>query len=86
MIPLLVDQELEVFCVGCKAKGAELTIGALYLSPNRPSQLIRFPHKGGIVEIRFPLAMTLSTSPVVAWDITVPYTYYSKQTLQARSS
>ena len=76
MIELLVDQTLRVFCVNCKVKGPDLHIGAIYLGPNLLSDYIRFPYKGGMLELQVPPELGYATSPSVAWEVQFPFTYH----------
>ena len=71
-IDLLVDPANTVFAVHCEPKDKEITIGALYVSPNNPFTLIRLADSAARFDVELPPELVGSDQYIAAWNITLP--------------
>ena len=71
-IDLLVDPANTVYAINCTPTEGEISVGALYVSPNNPFGLIRLAHSDARFDVELPPELVGSDQFIAVWNITLP--------------
>lgn len=72
-IDLLVDPANTVYAINCESKDTEeLSVGALYVSPNNPFAVIRLADRTARFDVELPPELVNSDQFVAVWNIKLP--------------
>lgn len=69
---LLIDPANTVYASNCEVKDTELTVGALYVSPNNPFGVIRLSDRAARFDVELPPELVGSDQFVAVWNISLP--------------
>lgn len=70
---LLVDPANTIYAINCEVKTeGELTVGALYVSPNNPFAVIRLADRAARFDVELPPELVNSDQFVAVWNAKLP--------------
>ena len=79
---LLLNPIRIAWAVNCEIEEDSIRIGALYLEPRIPSQIIRLTSGSDIFDVVLPEELLHSAQSLRAWNIELPLHTYDEQVRQ----